>query len=176
MDSQLLSSLEQRVSQLERDLGLPLGKQDPSLTESLSKLERDIDALGLNHLNPALVEKYTKLQGLLDCRDTRQLLSRTMRKAELLVKSEEEIRQVASQLEEVQRLKRFLDFDPLHSKGYVDVKEKLTDLRPLEVKAQSLLTSTTIVQDKTLELVADYNSVVAEISDLFLQLANTRQS
>jgi len=117
MDAQLLTSLEQRVDQLERDLGLPLGKQDSSLSESLTKLERDVEALGLTHLTPALVDKYERLQTLLDCRDTRQLLSRSLRKADLLLKSEPEIRQSASQLDEIQRLKRYLDFDPLHSEA-----------------------------------------------------------
>ena len=51
------------------------------------------------------------------------------------------------------------------------MKEKVADLRPLELKAQSLLAATGDVQDKTLELVSDYNAVVREISDLFLQLA-----
>lgn len=51
------------------------------------------------------------------------------------------------------------------------MKEKVADLRPLELKAQGLLAATGASQDKTLELVADYNVVVREISDLFLQLA-----
>lgn len=116
MDEQLLLSLEQRVDQLERDLGLPLPKQDPPVAESIARLERDIEALGLSALNPELVDKYHKLKALLDCADTRKALSHTLRKAEILMKSAQDMRQAAKQLEEIQRLKRFLDFDPLHSK------------------------------------------------------------
>ena len=117
MDDQLISSLEQRVDQLERDLGLPLSKQDPALSDSITKLERDIEALGLTHLTPDLVDKYQRLKALLDCADTKKMLSHTLRKAEIVMKSEQEMRQAGKQLEEIQRLKRFLDFDPLHSEG-----------------------------------------------------------
>ena len=115
MESQLISSLEQRVSQLERDLGPLLSKHDPSYSEAITKLEREIEALKLANLDQSLVEKYHKLKPLLDCADTRKILSQTIRKAEIIMKSEEEMRQAAKQLEEIQRLKRFLDFDPLHS-------------------------------------------------------------
>lgn len=72
-------------------------------------------------------------------------------------------------LREIENLKRYLDFEPLHSKLYSDVEEKARELRSLELENIQATVQVGEANRVTSELLEAYSDSLFEISEQLIE-------
>lgn len=166
MEKNTIETLERRVQALSDHLGnyKSIISQGETVSSLYTKLQRENDSLMITNINSDFISKYQNLAPLINENDVKSLLLNTFVKAEFILKFESEIREVARQMEKIESLKRFLDFDPLHN-----IHEKKKTIRNLEL-AQIELTYKFSVKEKAfLKLLEEYNQVILGINEQLVE-------
>ena len=166
MEKNTIESLEKRVQSIEEHLGnyKAISNQNETVSSLYTKLLRGYDSFMITNINADFLLKYQNLINLINENDVKSLLLNTFVKAEFILKFENEIREVARQMEKIESLKRFLDFDPLHN-----IHEKKTVLRQLEVKQIEIMYQFGSREKEFMKLLEEYNQVIIGINDQLIE-------
>lgn len=106
---------------------------------------------------------------LLEAADVKAFLLNAKAKAEVILEYENEIREVATMVEKIVGLQRYLDFEPLHSESYVDFPEKRKLLLSLQDKQLQFTVKTAEEEENVLSLLEDYNETMNGINESLIQ-------
>ena len=166
MEKNTIETLERRVQAVTDHLGnyKAILSQNETVSSLYSKLQRENESLMISNINQEFINKYQNLAPLINENDVKSLLLNTFVKAEFILKFEKDIREVARQLEKIESLKRFLDFDPLHN-----IHEKKKIIRQLEVAQIQLSYKFSVKEKAFLKLLEEYNQVVLAINDQMIE-------
>jgi molybdopterin converting factor small subunit len=161
-----IESLERRVQSISEHLGnhKVILSQNETVSSLYAKLLREYDSLMITNINSDFIQKYQNLITLINENDVKALLLNTFVKAEFVLKFEHEIREVARQLEKIEALKRFLDFEPLHN-----LHEKRKILRILELHQIEINFRFSVKEKEFMKLLEEYNQVIIGINDQMIE-------
>jgi hypothetical protein len=118
----------------------------------------------ITNINQDFIAKYQNLINLINENDVKAFLLNTFVKAEFILKFENELRDVARQMEKIEALKRFLDFDPLHN-----AHEKKKILREIELKQIELVYKFSIKEKAFVKFLEEYNQVIIGINEQLIE-------
>ena len=166
MEKNTIDSLEKRVQSISEHLGnyKAILAQNETVSSLYTKSLREYDSLMITNINSEFVIKYQNLISLINENDVKALLLNTFVKAEFVLKFENEIREVARQMEKIETLKRFLDFDPLHN-----LHEKKKVIRMLELKQIEITFKFSAKEREFVKLLEEYNQVIIGINEQLVE-------
>ena len=166
MEKNTIEILERRVQSISEHLGnyKAILSQNETISSLYAKLTREYDSLMLTNINSEFLLKYQNLINLINENDVKSLLLNTFVKAEFVLKFENEIREVARQMEKIEALKRFLDFDPLHN-----IHEKKKIIRVLELHQIEISYKFSVKEREFMKLLEEYNQVILGINDQLIE-------
>lgn len=169
MDSNLVESIEIRAKNLSDHLGTykSLLSQNETISSYYIKINREFDNLELNGIDTNLVQKVQNLTPLLDASNVKGLLVNAFVKSEFVLKYENEIRELARNLEKIEALKRYLDFDPLHN-----LPEKKRILVALEEKQVELSLLFGRKEKDLMKYLEEYNQVIFGVNEQMIEWEN----
>ncbi|CAG9327802.1 unnamed protein product [Blepharisma stoltei] len=169
MESNLIESLEIRAKSLSDHLGnyKSLLSQHESVSSTYLKLQREFDNLLIGGIDSSLVQKVQNLTPLLDASDVKGLLVNAFVRSEFVLKYENEIRELARQMEKIEALKRYLDFDPLHN-----LPEKRKILIALEKKECELTLLFGHKEKQLIYFLEEYDQVINGVNQQLIEWEN----
>mmetsp|Transcript_8755 Transcript_8755/g.17089 ORF Transcript_8755/g.17089 Transcript_8755/m.17089 type:complete len:163 (-) Transcript_8755:1342-1830(-) len=155
----MIESLRLRVDQISQHLGKSERFQVESVSESIENLVSQTDAIGVSKSWDEIVARYNRLKSLLETVNVQRYLIASRSKAQTVLDNKPFLVASQKQLERIQALRHYLNFEPLH-----DLASKAKRLRKLELSAVALSSLATQKREKVDALLQEYNETVMQVS------------
>mmetsp|Transcript_27115 Transcript_27115/g.20285 ORF Transcript_27115/g.20285 Transcript_27115/m.20285 type:complete len:145 (+) Transcript_27115:123-557(+) len=141
-----------------------------SIEKKASKLDDFIKVTEDRHFFLVeLFENCQKMEGFLREDESFKTLAMDLRrKSNIVLSCQDALTAFLENLDAIQKLEQYLQFEPVF-----DVREKLEQLKQLEVGHVQQLVKSEQNSEEVERLLAEYNELVAQLSDMILALNRT---